>query len=91
MTSVLMNAAIEYARRGWKVFPVAHNHKYPHPKLSKGGYKCATNDLSTIKAWWTADPNANIGLSLADSGLVCLDADTYKSDCSFDELVERRR
>lgn len=89
MTSVLMNAAIEYARRGWKIFPVAHNHKYPHPELSKGGYKCATNDLSTIKAWWTADPNANIGLSLADSGLVCLDADTYKSDCSFDELVEQ--
>ena len=89
MSSDLMNAAIEYAQRGWKVFPVAHNHKHPHPKLSKGGYKCATNDLSTIKAWWTADPNANIGLSLADSGLVCLDADTYKSDCSFDELVEQ--
>jgi hypothetical protein len=89
MTSVLMNVAIEYARRGWKIFPVAHNHKYPHPELSKGGYKCATNDLSTIKAWWTADPQANIGLSLADSGLVCLDADTYKSDCSFDELEEQ--
>ena len=89
MTSVLMNAAIEYARRGWKVFPVAHNHKHPHPKLSKGGYKCATNDLSTIKAWWTADPNANIGLSLADSGLVCLDADTYKPDCSFAALEEQ--
>jgi hypothetical protein len=89
MNSDLKNAAIEYAQRGWKVFPVAHNHKHPHPYLSKGGYKCATNDLSTIKAWWTADPKANIGLSLADSGLVCLDADTYKSDCSFDELVEQ--
>jgi predicted P-loop ATPase len=89
MNSDLTNAAIGYAQRGWKIFPVAHNHKHPHPKLSRGGYKCATDDLSTIKAWWTADPKANIGLSLADSGLVCLDADTYKSDCSFDELVEQ--
>lgn len=84
-----MNAAIEYARRGWKVFPVKQNAKVPHPSLSKNGYKCATDDLSIIKDWWAADPDANIGLSLVDSGLVCLDADTYKPDCSFDELSER--
>jgi hypothetical protein len=56
MTSVLMNAAIEYARRGWKVFPVKQNAKVPHARLSKNGYKCATNDLSIIKDWWTAWP-----------------------------------
>ena len=89
MTSDLMNAAIEYARRGWKVFPVKQNAKIPHPKLSEGGYKCATNDVEKIKLWWTSDPYANIGLSLAESGLVCLDADTYKQECSFDELSQQ--
>lgn len=89
MTSDLMNAAIEYAQRGWKVFPLKKNSKVPHPKLSKGGFKCATNNVELIKVWWKIDPNANIGLSLADSGLVCLDADTYKSDCSFDELADK--
>lgn len=89
MTSDLMNAAIEYAQRGWKVFPVKENAKVPHPKLAKGGYKCATNDVEQIKVWWTIDPHANIGLSLAGSGLVCLDADTYKPDCSFDDLEQQ--
>ncbi len=89
MTSDLMNAAVEYAKRGWKVFPIKEDSKVPHPKLSKGGFKCATNNVELIKVWWEIDPHANIGLSLADSGLVCLDADTYKSDCSFDELVEK--
>ena len=89
MTSDLMDAAIQYAQRGWKVFPVKQNAKVPHPKLSKGGYKCATNDVELIKVWWTIDPNANIGLSLAESGLVCLDADTYKPDCSFDEIAQQ--
>ena len=89
MASDLMNAAIEYARRGWKVFPVKQNAKIPHPKLSEGGYKCATNDVGMIKLWWTSDPYANIGLSLAASGLVCLDADTYKQECSFDELSQQ--
>ena len=89
MNSDLMNAAIEYAQRGWKVFPLKKNSKVPHPKLSKGGFKCATNNVELIKVWWKIDPHANIGLSLADSGLVCLDADIYKSDCSFDELVEQ--
>ena len=89
MNSDLMNAAIQYAQRGWKVFPVKQNAKVPHPKLSKGGYKCATNDVELIKVWWTIDPHANIGLNLAETGLVCLDADTYKPDCNFDELVQQ--
>ena len=89
MNSDLMNAAIQYAQRGWKVFPVKQNAKVPHPKLSKGGYKCATNDVELIKVWWTIDPNANIGLNLAETGLVCLNADTYKPDCNFDELVQQ--
>ena len=89
MTSDLMNAAIQYAQRGWKVFPVATNDKFPHPKLTKSGFKCATDDVDQVVIWWTADPHANIGLNLAGSGLVCIDADTYKPDCSFNDLAQQ--
>jgi predicted P-loop ATPase len=88
MTNYLLNAAIEYANKGWKIFPVKKNSKRPHPRLAQDGYKCATNDIGMIKVWWKIDPNANIGLNLEASGLVCLDADTYKKDCSFDDLCK---
>ena len=39
-----------------------------------------------IDQWWTARPNANIGLNLAASGLVCVDVDSYKEDCTFDNF-----
>lgn len=88
MPKQLLDMALEYAHRGWKVLPVIEDGKRPHPQLAKEGYKCATNNLEQIKAWWRKAPRANIGLSLAASGLVCLDADTYKPDCNFGELVE---
>ena len=88
MSSDLMEAAIKYAQRGWKVFPVEENGKRPHKRLSKGGYKDATNNIQMIKVWWSICPNANIGLNLAGSGLVCIDADTYKDDCNFEYFMQ---
>jgi len=88
MPNQLLDMALEYAHRGWKVLPVIEGGKRPHPQLAKDGYKCATDNEEQIKSWWTKAPRANIGLSLAASGLVCLDADTYKPDCNFGELAE---
>jgi hypothetical protein len=39
----------------------------------------ATTDVAQIAKWWRAWPTANIGIAAGKSGLVCLDADTYKS------------
>lgn len=78
--NALLEAALSYAARGWHVFPCAPEAKHP---ITERGYKDATTDKDRIAAWWTANPNANIGLNLEASGLVAIDADTYKPDCGW--------
>lgn len=80
----MLTAALDYAARGWAVFPCAPGEKHP---ITGHGYKDATTDAATIRAWWTANPHANIGLNLEASGLVALDADTYKPDCAWSAVA----
>jgi hypothetical protein len=60
--------------------------KAPHGMLAKpdaatgrkGGKDLATLDEATIRAWWAAAPDANVGIATAPSGLVVLDVDIAK-------------
>lgn len=55
-----------------------HGHKpgkHPHSKLAPKGHHDASNDPEVISEWFTTDPDAGIGISLADSGLIALDID----------------
>lgn len=54
------DAAIEYAKKGFAVFPLKYRDKVP---LTRNGCKDATTDAAQIKAWWQKYPNANIGLA----------------------------
>ena len=83
-----LHAAIGYAERGLKVFPVKENRKTP---ASKRGYLDATSDLDAIKDQWPKNPNTNIGIAMAASGLVCVDVDSYKPDCEFEEFLGDRK
>jgi Bifunctional DNA primase/polymerase, N-terminal/DnaB-like helicase C terminal domain/Primase C terminal 1 (PriCT-1) len=65
-------AALEYAARGWAVFPCVPGGKAPLPSH---GHKEATTDPAQIDAWWTSSPNANVGIAVAPSNLVVLDVD----------------
>ncbi len=56
----LSAAAISYAERGWRVFPLKEGQKTP---LTRTGFKVATCDPALIQAWWEHWPNANIGLA----------------------------
>ena len=58
----MLDAALEYAARCWPVFPLEPGGKRPLGRLVTHGLKDATTDLERIRAWWTAEPNANIGL-----------------------------
>ena len=49
--------------------------KHPHGKLAPHGHNDATTDEDKIRDWWTRDPNAGIGVSLAPSGLLAVDID----------------
>ncbi|MDA9954260.1 bifunctional DNA primase/polymerase [Planktomarina sp.] len=83
-------AALSYANKGWKVFPVTPNQKRPLTELAPQGHKNATSDPAIIEQWWTEHPAANIGLNLEASGLVCVDVDSYKEDCAFDTYMHAR-
>jgi len=78
MHSKNKQAALSYAQKGWKVFPVTPNQKRPLTALAPQGYKNATSDPDTIEQWWTQHPTANIGLNLEASRLVSIDVDSLK-------------
>jgi hypothetical protein len=87
--SSLLNAALSYAARGWRVCPLYEpladgkcSCRRPdcgspgkHPR-TKHGLKDATADPACIHTWWSDWPNANIAIVTGqDSGLVVLDVD----------------
>lgn len=83
-----LQAAIEYAGRGWAVLPL-HSPTADgcscgregcgavgkHPR-TRHGVKDATTDKATIRRWWKQWPDSNVGIETgAESGLVVLDVD----------------
>lgn len=97
----LLDAALLYAERGWKVFPLHHVEEGrcsctrlctspgKHPR-SRNGFKDATTDPNTIRAWWKKWPHANIGIATGStSGIVVLDIDIDHGGYeSLTELLE---
>ena len=65
--------ALEFASRGWPVFPLIENSKEPK---TIHGFKDATVDEYTIRCWWSKFPDANIGIATGQqSGLFVVDID----------------
>src|SRR4051812_46368242 len=58
--NALANAALWYAEHGWPIFPLRPHGKTP---LTAHGFKDATTDTGTVRDWWTATPDANIGVA----------------------------
>lgn len=82
----LLDAALRYASLGWEVFPLAARSKVP--RRGSRGLLDATSDAETVREWWSKDPNANIGLNVGRSGLVCVDVDPrHNGDATWSELV----
>jgi hypothetical protein len=68
-----LNAAIDYAARGFAVFPCSPRSK--HPALP-GGFKNGTSNPALIRRWWLARPDYNIGIRTGiASGVWVLDVD----------------
>jgi hypothetical protein len=66
----VLRAALDYAARGWPVFPCDPDKR----PLVKNGFYDATTDESVIRGWWSRRPNAMIGLPTGQaSGLWALD------------------
>lgn len=58
----MIEHALDYAAKGWAIFPCDPRSKAPHPMLgSTGGFHHATLNVSVIEEWWSKDPSALIG------------------------------
>lgn len=87
----LLEAALTYAARGWKVMPLhgivdgkctcGEDHESDgragkHPILSGSFERVATGDAQIINGWWLKHPNANVAIATgAPSGCWVLDVD----------------
>lgn len=87
--SRLLNTALAYAARGWRVFPLHSLRRgggcscgkadcvspAKHPRTAQG-FKDASVSPAVITEWWRQWPTANIGITTGSrSGFVVLDVD----------------
>ena len=72
----IVEFAIDYAHRGWHVFPCSPRDKKP---LTPNGFYDATRNENQIRAWWRKWPDAIIGVRMGGlSGVWALDPDAPK-------------
>jgi hypothetical protein len=69
--TALLDAALSYAAREWRVHPLRDRAKEPRIKAWP---ERATTDPETIRGWWEQWPEANIGIATG-GGLAVLDID----------------
>ncbi len=88
-TNPLLRAALSYADRGLRVFPIFEvdaegrcacgkdcgRDAGKHPRTPHG-FKDATTDTAQITAWWSRWPKANIGIATGD-GIAVVDVDVH--------------
>lgn len=83
----MLAAALEYAARGWKVFPVTAGKKTPR---TARGFLDAVDDATQIRLWWEGKPFLNIGLATGTaSGVWALDIDGEPGAASLMDLEQR--
>jgi hypothetical protein len=89
----MLQYALEYARRGWPVFPLLPGRKEPAIPKSEGGrgYLDATTDEAIIRAWWKRWPDANIGFCPEYAGLFAIDIERECADTkAYPDTLEAR-
>lgn len=78
----ILKAALEYASRGWHVFPCDRN-KAP---LVEHGLKDATADEGQIRAWWKRWPSAQVAIRTGEvSGIFVVDSDLKEDGTDGEE------
>ena len=71
--NALLDAALEYAARGWPIFQCRPGSKQPYADTN--GVLDATTDPDKIREMWKQHPRANIGLDVGGAGFMILDLD----------------
>ena len=97
----MREAAVAYAARGWRVFPLhgivngrctcgrGCSSPGKHP-LARRGVHDASTDAHQVNEWWRRWRRANIGVATgADSGIVVIDIDLPLALDSIDRLLRQ--
>ena len=89
-----LEAALEYAKRGWPVFQtfIQNGKLLPASSAKDGGPRWdATTDPEEIKWRWTINPNAGVGIATGrTAGILVIDIDTAEGhgDDGYASLAE---
>jgi hypothetical protein len=67
-----LQLALDYARRGYFVFPCLAGLKAP---ATEHGWREATTNESQIERWWAENPKYNVAIATGPSGLLVVDVD----------------
>jgi hypothetical protein len=73
------------AAYNWFLFPLEARGKHP---ITAHGFKDATNDLAQIARWWTAHPDANIGLDCGRSHVAVIDLDGAEGIVEWNSIAD---
>lgn len=75
-----------YASIGWPVFPCKEGEKVP---ATRNGVNDATTDIAQIEAWWSVNPNYNIGFACGGcSKIIAVDLDIKSGKNGYDTIKE---
>ncbi|SNS03190.1 Protein of unknown function [Humidesulfovibrio mexicanus] len=79
----MLDAALNYTSKGWRVFPCRANKK----PLIQNGFKAASTDPEQVRKWWMQWPTASVGCPMgAEHGAWVLDVDLPKGPESLAAL-----
>jgi len=84
--SELGQAAEAYARRGWRVFPLAPRTK--SGQLLQSWKSEASADVERVRQWWKRWPDANIGIACGPSRLLVVDLDGEEGREAWERLAK---